>query len=177
MVVVAAAGCLVGVAGAMIDVAGTAGVVEEVDVGMQVVQLVNFGGVVVTRLVVLGVGAVAAAADVAAAEPAAGTASVKVTGVEQVAEGAKVVDIAVGAGNSSGVAEGFAVVAAEQELANGIAGTGTGAEVDTFVNMSMSVGVDDAAAALAKLWSVEVLGEEVGLAVVVAGEQYVGAVD
>jgi hypothetical protein len=152
MVAVAGAGCLVGVAGALIGVAGTAGAVKEVDVGTQVVRLVNFGGAVAMRLVEGGVGVVVAAVDAAVAESAAGTVPANVADVGPVAEGAKKApDSAAGAGNSSGVAGGFAVAAAEQELANGTAAAGAVAEFDIYVNRRMSAGVGGAEAALAKL--------------------------
>jgi len=166
----------VGVVGAsivVVVVVDIAGVVEEVDVGPEVVQAVNFGGVV--GVLVVGVVA-AAAADVAVAGPAVGKLSVHVVvGVGLGAGGVKVVDI-VGAGNLSRVAEGFAVVVVvvEQEMAIGTAVVAAAAEFDTFVRMNMSAGVDDAVAALATPWLVAVLAEvEVGS---VADGRYVGFV-
>jgi len=147
----------VGVVGAIV----VADIAEEVDVGPQVVQAVNFGGVVA----VVGV---VAAADVGVAGPAVGKLLVLVVaGVGLAAGGGKVFDI-VGAGNLSGVvAEGFAVAVAvvvvEQEVATGTAVVAVAAEFDTFVRMNMSAGVDDAVAALATPWLVGVLAEvEVG---------------
>lgn len=181
MVAVAADDCFVGVVGASIDVVGIAGVVEEVDVGLQVVQAANFGGVVAKLLavgVVTAVGGVAV--DVAVAGPAVGNLSalVEVAGVGLAAGGAKVVDI-VGVGNLSEVAGGFAVVVVvEQEMATGTAAVAAAAEADIFVNMNMFAGVDDAAAALATPWSVAVLAEEeVGSLAGVAAERHVGAAD
>jgi hypothetical protein len=180
--------CFVGVVGALIDAVGIAGVVEEVDVGLQVVQAADFGGVVV-MLVAVGVvavaAAVAAAVDAAVAGLAGGNLSalVEVAGVGMAAGGVvKVVDI-VGAGNLSGVAGGFAgVVVVEPEVATGTAAVAVAAAaadvVDTSVSMNMSAGVDDAAVALATPWSATVLSEEeVGSVADVADERYVGAAD
>ena len=144
-----------GVVGAIV----VADIAEEVDVGPQVVQAVNFGGVVA----VVGV---VAAADVGVAGPAVGKLLVLVVaGVGLAAGGGKVFDI-VGADNLSGVvAEGFAVavVVVEQEVATGTAVVAVAAEFDTFVRMNMSAGVDDAVAALATPWLVGVPAEvEVG---------------
>lgn len=172
--------CFAGVAGVSTDVVDIASVAEEADVGLEVVQAVNFGGVVVARLMAVGV--VAAAVDVAAAAgPAAGNLSVlvEVAAVGLAEGGAKVVDI-VGDGNSWGAAGGFAVVevVVEQGRATGIAAVAAAAEVDTFVRMNMSAGVDDAAAALATPWSVAVLAEgEVGSVADVVDERNVGAAD
>lgn len=179
--------CFVGVVGALIDAVGIAGVAEEVDVGLQVVQAADFGGVVVMMLVVgvvtVVVVAVAAAVDVAAAGPAGGNLSalVEVAGVGMAAGGVvKVVDI-VGAGNLSGVAGGFVgVVVVEQEVATGTAAVAAAADVvaDTSVGMNMSAGVGDAVVALATPWSVTVLSEAgVGSVADVADERYVGAAD
>ena len=175
--------CFVGVVGALIDAVGIAGVVEEVGVGLQIVQAADFDGVA-AMLLAVGVVAAAAAAvvvDAAVAGPAGGNLSalVEVAGVGMAAGGVKVVDI-VGAGNLSGVAGGFAGVAVvvEQEVATGIAAVAAVAGVDTSVRMNMSAGVDDAAVALATPWSVTVLlEEEVGSVADVADERYVGAVD
>lgn len=167
-------------AGVSTDVVDIASVAEEADVGLEVVQAVNFGGVVAARLMAVGV--VAAAVDVAAAAgPAAGNLSVlaEVAAVGLAEGGAKVVDI-VGDGNSWGAAGGFAVVevVVEQGRATGIAAVAAAAEVDTFVRMNMSAGVDDAAAALATPWSVAVLAEgEVESVADVVDERNVGAAD
>jgi hypothetical protein len=171
----------VGVVGALIDAVGIAGVVEEVDVGLQVAQAANFGGVVAMLLAVGVVAAgVGAAVDVVVAGPAVGNLSalVEVAGVGLAAGGAKVIDIA-GADNLSGVAGGFAgVVVVEQEVATDTAAVAAAAGVDTFVRMNMSAGVDDVAVALATPWSVTVLMErEVGSVADVADGRYVGAAD
>ena len=171
--------CFVGVVGALIDAVGIAGVVEEVDVGLQVAQAANFGGVV-AMLLAVGVVAAGAGVDVVVVGPAVDNLSalVEAAGVGLAAGGAKVVDI-VGAGNLSGVEGGFAgVVVVEQEVATGTAVAAAVAGVDTFVGMNMSGGVDDAAVALATPWSVTVLMErEVGSVADVADGRYVGAAD